>query len=108
MKKKRIGSSEMKPKRNWADLYVMFQDCRNHRWTNNESGPHPSGCQVLFSEEMEIDLEDKWLLQLEEDHSLSPYWDLHIGYKPKVRLANLRLKIDKLSVNYIWAHHCFR
>lgn len=41
---KRIGSSEMKPKRNWADLYVMFQDRRNHRWTNNESGPHPCGC----------------------------------------------------------------
>ncbi|KAK8934170.1 hypothetical protein KSP39_PZI014392 [Platanthera zijinensis] len=63
----------MKPKRNWADLYVMFQDRRNHCCTNNESGPHPSACQVLFSEEMEIDLEDKWWLQLEEDHSLSPY-----------------------------------
>ncbi|KAH0438670.1 hypothetical protein IEQ34_023180 [Dendrobium chrysotoxum] len=58
----------MKPKRNWADLYVMFQDRRNHRWTNNSPGPHPCGCQVL--EEMEIDLEDKWWL--EEDHSLSP------------------------------------
>lgn len=48
----------------------MFQDRRNHRWTNNSPGPHPCGCQVLFSE---VDLEDKWWLQLEEDHSLSPY-----------------------------------
>lgn len=62
----------MKPKINWADLYVMFQDRRSRRWTNHSPGPHPCGCQVLFSEEMEIDLEDKWWLQLEEDHSLSP------------------------------------
>ncbi|KAH0450387.1 hypothetical protein IEQ34_021079 [Dendrobium chrysotoxum] len=58
----------MKLKRNWVDLYVMFQDHRNHHLTNNSLGPHPCGCQVL--EEMEIDLEDKWWL--EEDHSLSP------------------------------------
>ncbi|PKU78960.1 hypothetical protein MA16_Dca000304 [Dendrobium catenatum] len=63
---KRIGSSQMKLKRNWADLYVMFQDHQNHRWTNNSPGPHPYRCQVL--EEMEINMEDKWWL--EEDHSL--------------------------------------
>lgn len=56
----------IKPKINWADLYVMFQDRLRRPWTNHSPRPHPCGCQVLFSEEMEIDLEDKWWLQLEE------------------------------------------
>ncbi|PKU66609.1 hypothetical protein MA16_Dca024091 [Dendrobium catenatum] len=58
---KRIGSSEMKPKKNWVDLYVMFQDRWNNRWTNSSPVPHPCGCHVL--EEMEIDLEEKWGLK---------------------------------------------
>ena len=64
-----------KPKINWADLYVMFQDRRSRRWTNHSPRPHPCGCQVLFSEEMEIDLEDKWWLQLEEEGPLTQsFW----------------------------------
>jgi len=44
----------------------MFQDRLRRPWTNHSPRPHPCGCQVLLSEEMEIDLEDKWWLQLEE------------------------------------------
>jgi len=42
-------------------------------WTNHSPRPHPCGCQVLFffSEEIEIDNEDKWWLQLEKKGPLT-------------------------------------